>query len=194
MAKVTTTLDAVDIQRAKWAQQLTNKASSDMVSLMWFYTDSPHNLISIFVWYSTVPVHRFGCKGESSFHPRIWHSKHGPCQKNESHLQWCKSSYSSFPCFSFLAVYQSTINMPSIKSKLECLKSVFSSLRTNTKNSMRRWSTGTQPLLIHLSWSVPRNPTSSPVMWVCSLVYVITNNNITSVSWCSIFFSFQHPI
>ena len=29
MAKVTTTADAVDIQRAKWAQQLTNKASSD---------------------------------------------------------------------------------------------------------------------------------------------------------------------
>lgn len=32
MAKVTTTADSVDIQRAKWAQQLTNKASSDMAS------------------------------------------------------------------------------------------------------------------------------------------------------------------
>lgn len=27
MAKVSTTLDAVDIQRSKWAQLLTNKAS-----------------------------------------------------------------------------------------------------------------------------------------------------------------------
>lgn len=32
MAKVSTTLDAVDIQRAKWAQQLTNKASSAAVT------------------------------------------------------------------------------------------------------------------------------------------------------------------
>lgn len=54
---------------------------------------------------------------------------------------------------------------------LMCCINCFSSLRTNTKNSMRRWSTDTRPLLIHLSWSVPRSPTSSPVMWVCSLVY-----------------------
>lgn len=33
MAKVTTTVDAVEIQRAKWAQQLTNKVTSDMASL-----------------------------------------------------------------------------------------------------------------------------------------------------------------
>lgn len=37
MAKVTTTLDAVDIQRAKWAQQLTNKASSAPAS-QWLYS------------------------------------------------------------------------------------------------------------------------------------------------------------
>lgn len=75
-----------------------------------------------------------------------------------------------------------------------CCINVFLSFRTNTKNSMRRWSTDTQPLLIHLFWSVPRNPTSSPVMWVCPLVYVITNNNITSVWWSSISFSPQLPI
>ncbi len=47
MAKVTTTVDSVDIQRAKWAQQLTNKASPESPSLIMcvylFYF--PENLI-----------------------------------------------------------------------------------------------------------------------------------------------------
>lgn len=34
MAKVTTPADAVDIQRAKWAQQLTNKASFALTQLV----------------------------------------------------------------------------------------------------------------------------------------------------------------
>lgn len=33
MSKVTTTADCVDIQRAKWAQQLTNKVSLDTALL-----------------------------------------------------------------------------------------------------------------------------------------------------------------
>lgn len=33
MSKVTTTVDAVEIQRAKWAQQLTNKVSLNAASL-----------------------------------------------------------------------------------------------------------------------------------------------------------------
>lgn len=33
MAKVTTSADAIDLKRAKWAQQLTNKASSHPPSL-----------------------------------------------------------------------------------------------------------------------------------------------------------------
>lgn len=39
MSKVTTTLDSVDIQRVKWAQQLTNKASSYSITNVLFYTD-----------------------------------------------------------------------------------------------------------------------------------------------------------
>lgn len=38
MAKVTTTVDSVEIQRAKWAQQLTNKASSYMPSPVHCFT------------------------------------------------------------------------------------------------------------------------------------------------------------
>lgn len=88
MANATTPADSVEIKRAKWAQTLTNQARSqtassevDLVSLVL------KNLTFVFVCLSLVPVHRPSCQAESSFHSRIGHSNHGPCQENESSLQ-----------------------------------------------------------------------------------------------------------
>lgn len=72
MAKVTTSADAVEIKRAKWAQTLTNQASfetaSNEVDLVLLVLK---NLIIVFVCLSLVPVHRPCCQAESSFHSRI---------------------------------------------------------------------------------------------------------------------------
>lgn len=45
MAKVTTTLDSVDIQRAKWAQQLSNKASPPEMLIPIFPTSVPYLVV-----------------------------------------------------------------------------------------------------------------------------------------------------
>lgn len=73
MAKVTTTADSVEIKRAKWAQTLTNQASSEPASneaalVLLFLTDL---ILVVVVCLSLVPVHRPGSQAESSFHSRI---------------------------------------------------------------------------------------------------------------------------
>lgn len=63
MAKVTTTADAVEIKRAKWAQTLTNQASLDTASsyadlvLLFFKNLS----LVVVVHLSSVPVQRPRC-------------------------------------------------------------------------------------------------------------------------------------
>lgn len=62
-----------------------------------------------------------------------------------------------------------------VECSLLTVSRLLSPLRTSTKNNMRRWSTGTLPSLIRLIWSVLRNPTFSPAMWV--------NSSNNSLSW-----------
>lgn len=63
MAKVTTTADAVEITRAKWAQTLTNQASLDTafnyadLVLLFF----KHLSLVVVVRLSSVPVQRPSC-------------------------------------------------------------------------------------------------------------------------------------
>lgn len=65
MAKVTTTADSLEIKRAKWAQTLTNEASSDTTSncadlvCVLVYVFLSLNLA--FVHLSSVPVQRYCC-------------------------------------------------------------------------------------------------------------------------------------
>lgn len=72
MAKVTTTLDSVDIQRVKWAQQLTNKASSNKRQIFFFYlhlfseTDNPILMVSVSLQYLYSDL---ACKERAHFTP-----------------------------------------------------------------------------------------------------------------------------
>lgn len=63
MAKVTTTADAMEIKRAKWAQTLTNQASLDTASsypdlVLLFFKDLS---LVVVVRLSSVPVQRPCC-------------------------------------------------------------------------------------------------------------------------------------
>lgn len=74
MSKVTTPANALDIQRAKWAQQLTNKASlrrRNPSTVCLTPADPLHPIVfSLRVCVPTVHLHRLGGEGEGSLYPR----------------------------------------------------------------------------------------------------------------------------
>lgn len=172
MGKVSTPGDAVEFKRAKWAQKLTNKASSSPTSapmgvkvifltmlflcfgLQYLYTDLAAKERAHFTQEIETPHMRHARKikvvySDVRLSAPLYHciSEHHLYQKHNIKFLVCVEN-----CFNTRASLWITFFV--------------SSSRTNTKNSMRRWSTDTRPLPTPRCWSEPRNPTSSPVMWV----------------------------
>lgn len=165
MSKVTTPANAIDLQRAKWAQQLTNRASlhqSNLSTICFTRTDRiPFNIFFCMRVSQQYIYTDLAAKERAHYTPET-------DTPNMELARKMKVVYSDVRVLPFVG----GILVLFTRLSLYVLYFLYFSLffRTNTKSSMRRWSTDTLQSLIRHSWPAPRKPISSPVTWVNWLI------------------------